>query len=92
MLGLQVEYAESGKEYRILVILSLFCEYAHLECVRIHVIYRVKQAEYGIKNTGFYLYLACFVNTFALSMYVSMSYTGLTRRNTVLRIQDSIHT
>jgi len=33
------------------------------------------------KNTVFYSYSACFVNTFALKMYVSMSYTGLTRRN-----------
>jgi len=28
--------------------LSLFCDYIHLEYVRIHVIYRVKQAEYVI--------------------------------------------
>jgi len=34
-------------------------------------------------NTVFYSYLACFVNTFTLNMYVYMSYTGLTRRNTV---------
>jgi len=27
---------------------GLFCEYSHLECVRIHVISRVNQAEYGI--------------------------------------------
>jgi len=26
---------------------SLFCEYTYLEYVRIHVIYRVNQAEYG---------------------------------------------
>jgi len=34
-------------------------------------------------NTGFDSYVACFVNTPTLTMYVSMSYTGLTRRNTV---------
>ena len=34
-------------------------------------------------NTVFYSYLACFVNTFTLNMYVSMSCTGLTRRNTL---------
>jgi len=34
-------------------------------------------------NTGFYAYLACLVNTVTLNMYLSMSYTGLTRRNTV---------
>jgi len=27
---------------------SLFCEYIHLEYVRIHAIYRVHEAEYGI--------------------------------------------
>jgi len=27
---------------------SLFCEYIHLEYVRIHIIYRVNQAEYDI--------------------------------------------
>jgi len=35
------------------------------------------------KNTVFYSYLACFVNTFSWNMYVSMSYTGFTRRNMV---------
>jgi len=34
-------------------------------------------------NTVFDSDLACFVNTFALNMHVSMSYTGSTRRNTV---------
>jgi len=33
------------------------------------------------KNTVFYSYLACFVNTSTLNMYVSMAYTGFTRRN-----------
>jgi len=35
---LHVEYAEGGKEYRILFIFSLLCEYTHLEYVRVHVI------------------------------------------------------
>ena len=34
-------------------------------------------------NTVFYSDLACFVYTFTLNMYVSMSYTGLHRRNTL---------
>jgi len=34
-------------------------------------------------NTVFYSYSACFVNTLTLNIYVSMSYTELTRRNTV---------
>jgi len=45
---LHVEYAEPGEEYGILFIFSLFCEYIQLEYVRIHVIYRVNQAGYGI--------------------------------------------
>jgi len=45
---LHVEYAERGKEYGILFIFSLFCEYMHLVYVRIHAIYRVDQAEYVI--------------------------------------------
>jgi len=35
------------------------------------------------KNTVFYSYLACLVDTFALNVYVSMAYTGLTRQNTL---------
>jgi len=35
-------------EYGILFMASLFCEYIHLEYIRIHGIYRVNQAEYGI--------------------------------------------
>jgi len=35
------------------------------------------------QNTVFYSYLACFVKIFTFNMYVSMSYTGLIRRNTV---------
>jgi len=38
-----------GNEYKILFTFSLFCEYIHLEYVRIHVIYRVTQAEYVIR-------------------------------------------
>ena len=45
---LHVEYAERGTEYGILFICNLFCEYANLEYVRLHVIYRANQAEYGI--------------------------------------------
>jgi len=44
--SLHVEYAGRGKEYGILFIFSLFCEYIHLEYVRIHGIYGVNQAEY----------------------------------------------
>jgi len=43
--ALHVEYAERGKEYGILFIFSLCCEYVHLEYERIRVIYRVNQAE-----------------------------------------------
>jgi len=45
---LHVEYAEREEEYGILFIFSLFCEYMHLEYVRIHGMYRVNQAEYVI--------------------------------------------
>jgi len=45
---LHVEYAERGTEYGILFIFSLFCEYIHLEYVRIHVIHRVNKPEYVI--------------------------------------------
>ena len=34
-------------------------------------------------NAVFCTYLACFVKTFSLNMYLSMAYTGLTRRNTM---------
>jgi len=36
------------------------------------------------ENTGFYLYVACFLNTLTWKMYGFLSYTGLTRRNTFL--------
>jgi len=45
---LHVEYAGPGIEYGILFRFSLYCEYIHLDFVRIHVIYRVHQAEYVI--------------------------------------------
>ena len=48
VVSLRVEYVERGKEYGILFIMSLFCDYIQLEYVRIHVIYRVHQAEYVI--------------------------------------------
>ena len=48
VVSLHVEYAERGNEYGILFIINLFCEYFHLEYVRVHVIYRVNQAEYVI--------------------------------------------
>ena len=48
MCGLHVEYTERGKEYDTLFMLSLFCEYIHLEYARIHDIYGVNQAEYAI--------------------------------------------
>ena len=43
-----VEYAERGKEYGILFIVRLFCEYTRLEYKYIPGIYRVNQAEHGI--------------------------------------------
>ena len=46
--SLHVEYAERGREYGILFIFSLVCEYIHLEHVRIHAICRDNQAGYGI--------------------------------------------
>jgi len=48
VLLLHVEYAERGKEHGLLFIFSLSCGYIRLECVRIHGIYRVNQAEYVI--------------------------------------------
>jgi len=48
MAALYIEYAERRNEYGILFTFSLFCEYPRLEYIRIHGIYRVRQAEYGI--------------------------------------------
>jgi len=45
---LYVEYVERGKGYGSLFRCRLFCEYIHLEYVRIHVVYRVNQAEYAV--------------------------------------------
>jgi len=47
-LTLHVEYAERGQEYGILFLCGLIFEYSHLENVPIHVIYRVRLAEYVI--------------------------------------------
>jgi len=44
--SLHVEYAERRIEYCILFIFSLLYEYFNLECVHIHLMYRVEQAEY----------------------------------------------
>ena len=46
---LYVEYAGGRIKYGILFILSLFYAYSNLEYVRFHIIYRVLQAEYGIR-------------------------------------------
>ena len=45
---LYVECAERGNEYGIPFISSQFCEYSYLEYVRIHVTYRVSEAEGAI--------------------------------------------
>jgi len=45
---LHVEYAERNIKYGILFIFSLFREYINLEYVRVPIIYRDSQAEYGI--------------------------------------------
>jgi len=50
MKTLHVEYVGRGNEYRILFVFSLFCEYIHLEYIRIPVIYRGNQAEYVIHS------------------------------------------
>jgi len=46
---LHVEYARKRIQYDILFIFSLFYEYSNLEYVHFRVIYRVHQAEYGIR-------------------------------------------
>jgi len=45
---LHIEYAERGNEHGILVKFCTFSECTRLEYVRVHVIYRVNQAEYVI--------------------------------------------
>jgi len=47
--GLYVEYAGGGIAYGIIFRFSLLYAYGNLECVRIHVICRVNQTEYGIR-------------------------------------------
>jgi len=53
---------------------SLFCEYIRLEYVRLHVIYRVNQAEYAIHI----LVVASqeYVNTFSTRRQVSTNPCG----------------
>jgi len=46
---LHVEYARESIEYGYLFRCSLFCEYSILEYEHVHVIYRVSQAECGIR-------------------------------------------
>jgi len=46
--SLHVEYAERWTQFGILFRLNLFCEHIHLEYVRVPVLDRVHQAEYGI--------------------------------------------
>jgi len=48
VLLLHVETAKRGQDYGILFIFSLFCEYINLDYVRVPVVYRANQAEYGI--------------------------------------------
>jgi len=45
---LRVEYAERPPKYGTLFIHSLFYEYINLEYVRMHAMFRVNQAGYGI--------------------------------------------
>jgi len=49
VLTLHAEYVKQRTQYVILFIFSLFCEYMHLEYVRMHVLCRVNQAEYAIR-------------------------------------------
>jgi len=46
---LHVEYVGERVKYSILFLFSLFYVYSNLEYVHIHGIYRVNQAEYGIR-------------------------------------------
>jgi len=46
VIGLHVECAERRRKYDIIFRCSRFCEYMNLECVRVPVIYRARQAEY----------------------------------------------
>jgi len=58
------------KQYGILFIFSLFYEYSNLEYVHIHVIYRVAQAEYGIRI------LKEYVNTYSTCRPLTRSTPG----------------
>jgi len=48
-LALHVEYAEGRIQYGIRFRISRFYECSNLEYVHIRVLYRVNQAEYGIR-------------------------------------------
>jgi len=45
--------------------------------------YYMLNTQGGYSNTVFYSYLACFMNTVTLHVYISTWYIGFTRRNTV---------
>jgi len=63
--SLHVEYAERRTKYGILFIFCLLFEYINLAYVRIHVIYRIHQAEYAIRT-----HMAApqeYVNTYSMS-------------------------
>jgi len=81
--SLRVEYAEQIKEYGIIFRIGLFCEYVnlffflYLSCHTTHT----TRAERRARNSAGAETLA--VARRPLNMYVSMSYTGLTRRYTL---------
>jgi len=52
LLTLYIEYAEQRLKYGILFTFSPVYEYSNLECVHVHAIYKVDQAEYGIHSCG----------------------------------------
>ena len=49
LVALHVEYAGGRVKYGLLFRFSLFYEYSNLEYAHFHVIYKVDQAEYGIR-------------------------------------------
>ena len=83
-LSLHVEYAERGQECDIRFICSLFCEYSHLEYVRIHVIYRLNQGEYVIHT----LVVAPheYVNTYSTRRRVSIQCALSWECNAILHV------
>jgi len=90
VVTLHVEYAERGNKYGILFIFSLFCEYRTLEYVRIHVIYRVDQAECGI-----YILVAAsheYVNTYSTRRVVKIQGRGGHNTEGVVIIQGGVVT